>query len=176
MKKEDLLAALLERFERRVNAIKKMREEQRKELQAMVNALRKDYGDELVSLALEDKESPNGKVHEAQPTAARQKKTRRRHKRRKAKPSRMGAPTITSVIAEWVPESVRLLGATGKRFTATQVLENLRKRGLADKRVKQANVSLFLSENAKELGINSEIKKVKHGARHVVTKFFFAKK
>ena len=182
MKKSDIKNLLFERFQERIAVLEKKRKENVAKMQKLINEreeilkemqrLREETGVDIVFHLSEtgkvDAAEGELKLQGAQTKAQPQQKNKGRRRRRKS-----GQPTIQSILKERLPEIVKVVGSENKEFTTRQVYDILVQKGLP-KYVRHAHVSLYLSQNKKQLGIKSEAKKVKmpNVPMPVVTNFF----
>ena len=185
MKAAEIKNLLYAKLQEQVAILEKRREQNSAKMQKLIHegeqiltemqALRNATGVDIIF-----KDSTPNKVvtSEEEPQARRpQKKSKKPsapkkivRKRRKRKP---GQPTITSVLDTCVAGVVKIVGAKGKEFSSRDVLEHMEKTGLPDKRIKLSNVSIYLIEKKKQLGIRPERRMEKGKGPIPVVKNFF---
>lgn len=160
MQKAELKNLVFERFEgRRIEIIKK-RNRFQQELDQDLHQLREAYGDAAVSdlgdlsLAVNPPERPSEKARRQSPAETSQRSRAKRKRRRRPQ----GEPTMRSILKEHVPIAVTAVSASKDEFQARDIYDHLQDVSKLD--VSYGNVSLYLAQNAKKLGLVVEKRKV----------------
>lgn len=162
MQKSELKNLVFERFEeRRVEIIKK-RNRFQQELDQDVHQLREAYGDASVnglgdlSLTVGPTEQKTERARR-QPTEITSRRPRSQPKRRRRRRPH-GEPTLRSQLEEHFPTAIEAVAATKEEFQARDVHDHLK--NVCGLDVSYGNVSLYLGQNAKNLGLSVEKRKV----------------
>lgn len=161
MQKSELKNLVFERFEERRMEIIKNRNRFQQELDQDAHQLREAYGDAAVnglgdlSLTVGPTEQQTGRARR-QPTETTSRRPRSQPKRRRRRRSQ-GEPTLRSQLEEYVPTAVEAVAATKEEFQARDIHDHLKNVSGLD--VSYGNVSLYLGQNAKKIGLSVEKRK-----------------
>ena len=160
MQKSELKNLVFERFEERRLEIIKKRNRFQQELDQDLHQLREAYGDAAVnglgdlSLTVTQPESAPTKERRM-PTETPRERSRPKRKRRQ-RPA--GTPTVRSLLEEHVPVAVAAVAESKEEFQARDIHDHLTNVSKLD--ISYGNVSLYLGQNAKKLGLSVEKRKV----------------